>query len=162
MKKLILFILSMSFVFFQMSAQKKGLPVEIKTYITTYFPSYAIQNIVKGKITSYILDDSTTLKFDSKKVIVAIESKEKLPDTVIPAPILEYVNQNYPGMCISDWNLVLLNQQVRLIKNLNLIKEVKSVDEVKKVETEQSVSSELAKDIVLEFDSAGKFVKVVE
>lgn len=67
-----------------------------------------------------LLDGNIKLEFNKKNQIIDIESREKLPDSVIPAKILDYVSANYSGNFITGWEIDGRNQQVKLNNGLEL------------------------------------------
>jgi hypothetical protein len=67
-----------------------------------------------------ILEGGFSLEFDRKLEIIDIDGTGRLPDSVIPAKILDYVNQNYSGNYITDWEIDGKNQQVGLENELDL------------------------------------------
>ncbi|MBC8490760.1 MAG: PepSY-like domain-containing protein [Bacteroidetes bacterium] len=104
---------------------KKDLPSEIKSYVDTHFPDQAILQSVKDKeglTLSYeiTLDNLTELEFNRKSEIIKIEGKNKLPDSVIPQKLLNYVNNNYSDNFITEWELDDRNQQIQLDNGLEL------------------------------------------
>lgn len=101
------------------------LPVEISTYISTHFPDNAIiQSLIEHddltKTYEIILQGNYTLTFNRKKEIIDIEGISKLPDSVIPSKIREYVVANYPQNHIIGWEIDGRNQQVELDNDLDL------------------------------------------
>lgn len=102
-----------------------GLPKDASTYIQTHFPTHEIVQIVKdrdGLSLSYdvILSGGYKLDFDRKGKIEGVEGSAKLPDSVIPAPVLAYVNANYADHYIIDWELDDGGQEVKLVNGLEL------------------------------------------
>lgn len=112
------------------NAQKRTIPTDqvpeqITTYIATYFPSNALVKAVFDdhpvhKKYEISLTDKISLEFTPDYAIKEIKSKTKLPDAVIPAPILDYVKANYPSNVINDWELEDGNQLVELDSGLEL------------------------------------------
>lgn len=101
------------------------LPQEISTYLESHFPeNKVVQATVDKELFSksyeVILKDNTTLKFNSKNKITDIEAPSKLPNSVIPIQILDYVKTNYPNEVITDWELEDKNQQVELDNGITL------------------------------------------
>lgn len=101
------------------------LPTEAVMYIQTHFPEHKIVQIVKdrdGLSVSFdvILDGGYKLEFERKGAIKGVEGTAKLPDSVIPTPVLEYVNANYADQHIIDWELDDNGQEVKLINGLEL------------------------------------------
>ncbi len=104
---------------------ENDLPAEIRTFITTHFPANPIIQSVKdrdGLELTYeiILEGSISLEFNRKKQITDIDGIAKLPDTVIPSKIIDYVSANYSGNFITGWELDGRNQQVTLNNGLEL------------------------------------------
>ena len=101
------------------------LPAEISTYITTHFPENNIlQSMIElddfTKTYEVMLEGNFKLTFNRKKEIIDIEGFTKLPDSVIPEKIRQYVATNYPGNYIVGWELDGKNQQVELNNDLDL------------------------------------------
>lgn len=101
------------------------LPQEIRSYLSTHFPNNAIvQSTIDqdGFIKTYdlILEGNFNLEFNRKKEIISIDGISKLPDSVIPLEIREYVTINYPQNVIISWKLDGKNQEVELDNELNL------------------------------------------
>lgn len=101
------------------------LPKEIHSFITTHFSGKRIIQSVKdreGLELTYdiLLDGNIRLEFNSKKQIIDIESHDKLPDSVIPDKIINYVSTHYAGNYITGWELDDRNQQVRLNNGIEL------------------------------------------
>lgn len=100
-------------------------PAEIKTFVDTHFPNLAILQIVKDKdglkkTYDVRLENGFKLEFNRKMEIIEIEGTDRLPDSVIPVKILDYVNQNYPENYIIEWELEGKNQEVKLDSRLEL------------------------------------------
>lgn len=133
MKKLIFY--SISFIALIFSSEnvfsqdkiiaQKDLPMEIQNYLSTHFKEY---NIIKAKEDNekksmkykVTLNNNTKLEFNSSNKIIEIDSKSKLPESVIPAAISSYVKANYPTNHITDWEIEGENQQVELNNGLEL------------------------------------------
>ena len=101
------------------------LPAEISSYISTHFPEAKIlQSTIElddfTKTYEVMLEGNFKLKFNRKKEIIDIEGVTKLPDSVIPAKIKQYVSDNYPNNYIVGWELDGKNQQVELNNDLDL------------------------------------------
>lgn len=104
------------------------LPVNAQDYIEARFPTARITQVVRDREdleTSYdvILDNQVKLEFDKQGDCYSIESRhtEKLPDTVIPLKVLEYVQEHYPDAFITDWEKDKTDQEVRLSDNKELV-----------------------------------------
>jgi hypothetical protein len=101
------------------------IPTTIKSYVETHFADNTIILVVKDfedNITTYevFLNNKIDLEFNSSFEITSIESSTKLPDSVIPQPILTYVAENYPNNFITDWELETTYQEVELDNDLEL------------------------------------------
>lgn len=113
-------------------------PAEIKNYISTHFPDYSIVKVVEdndksSKTYEVILENNIRLEFNQDLQIIDIDAKTKLPDSVIPEKIRDYVTANYPTQVITNWEIEGINQHV-----------------------------ELDNDIELEFSMAGDFIRIVD
>ena len=119
---------------FMASCEKKTIseaqtPSEIKTYITTHFPTHTILQIMKNRddaklIYDIMLSDGITLEFNRKKEIIQIDGNKNtpLPNSVIPENIRTYVNTNHPSNYIIGWELTdRENQQIDLNNDFELI-----------------------------------------
>ena len=102
------------------------LPASIRTYIKTHFAENEVlqATIDKGRFsTNYdvILSKNITLEFDSKDKIEEIKGhNSKLPDSVIPKSILDYVKKNYPNNFITEWDLDKGKQKIELDNGIDL------------------------------------------
>ncbi len=103
-----------------------GLPSSAQTYITQHFPALDVLQVVKERDdlrVSYdvYLSEGYKLEFNKKGEIQGVEGNNKLPDSVVPAKILAYVNANYPDQFIIDWELDDRGQEVKLNNRLELV-----------------------------------------
>ena len=101
------------------------LPAEIKEYTETHFPGNPILQSVNElddltKTYEILLKDNFKLKFNRKKEIIDIEGETKLPDSVIPQKIMQYVISNFPDNFITGWEIEGRNQQIELDNDLDL------------------------------------------
>ena len=101
------------------------LPSGIKEFLSNHFSDAKVVKYVKTtkltKVTYKVeLLGGIELKFNDKKEIVEIESKTKLPDSVIPSKILDYVAVNYPDNFIVEWEIEDDHQEVELDNGLEL------------------------------------------
>lgn len=128
MKKLFLLALMPLFL---ISCEKEeiipltDIPSEISTFISTHFPDNPIIQVIKdtdGLELTYdiALDGGFFHKFNRKKEVIDIEGMSKLPDSVIPNKLLEYLTTNYSDNFIISWELDDRNQQVKLDNGLEL------------------------------------------
>ncbi len=130
MKKLSFVLLLMSTWFIPACESQKVLaenevPSAITAYVTTHFSSAKILQAVKdreGLSKSYdvILEGNISLEFNKKHEVTSIESRNALPDSVIPEKVLNYVRTNYPGHQILQWELDDRRQQVELDNKMEL------------------------------------------
>jgi len=102
------------------------LPIEAKTYISTYFSELEITQAVKDKEgigNSYdvYLSNGTVLEFDNKGKIESMKSTAGLPGSVIPDKLLAYVNTHYPAELITEWDIDRDDQEIQLSNGLELI-----------------------------------------
>ena len=66
------------------------------------------------------LSDNITLEFNRAKEVTDIDANAKLPDSVIPTEITQYVATNFPNNVITDWELEDRHQQVGLDNGVDL------------------------------------------
>ena len=104
------------------------LPAKVTDYINTHVPSCSIVQATKGlelSGTEYKvwLSEGYKLEFKGNRV-KDIEGNTKLPDTVIPAKILQHVTSNYANLYIVEWQLEDdggIRQEVKLNNGLELV-----------------------------------------
>lgn len=130
MKKLSFILMLVSAGFLSACESQKVLaendvPAAITTYVATHFPASKILQAVKdreGLTKSYdvILEGNITLEFNKKHQVTSIESRNALPDSVIPEKILSYIKATYPDNHILQWELDDNRQQVELDNKLEL------------------------------------------
>ena len=100
-------------------------PQEIEAFVNTYFPNNAIVRVTMDPADNMSTYDVTLagnieLEFNSKKELTSVESRTKLPDSLIPANIRSYVTTNYPQNYIVGWELEATYQQVELNNGVEL------------------------------------------
>lgn len=100
-------------------------PSEITSYINTHFPENSIIQTIKDtdgfELTYDItLNEGIYLEFNRKKEVIKIHGLERLPDSVIPVKLLEFVSLNYANNVIIKWELDDKNQQITLNNNTQL------------------------------------------
>ncbi|TDE18136.1 PepSY-like domain-containing protein [Dyadobacter psychrotolerans] len=107
---------------------ENNLPNSAKEYVEAHFPSASIQQVVKERDdlkTSFdvILDNQVKLSFDKDGDCYDAEGTltTKLPDSVIPLKVLEYVQKTYPDQFITDWEKDKTNQEIKLSSRLELV-----------------------------------------
>lgn len=126
-KKLVLgsaLMVSATYFSQEVAITQKQLPAPITKFIQTNFPGKTFSSVTQekkmGKTEYEIhLDNGTKLEFNNT-TINEIESTEKLPDAVVPKPILAYVNKNYPQNFIREWKLSYTKHKVELNSGLEL------------------------------------------
>lgn len=96
-----------------------------KTYLNTHFKDVAVTRVEKdreGALNEYevYLANGVKLEFNVNGEIDSIESLKQLPDSVIPAAILTYVNTNYPNEYIIEWDNDVNDQEVKISNGLEL------------------------------------------
>ena len=101
------------------------IPSEISDYTSTHFSEFPIIQVIKdtdGFELTYdvVLKDGYFLEFNRKKEIIDIEGVMALPNSVIPANIIEFVLENYSNNYIIGWELDKKNQQVKLDNSIEL------------------------------------------
>jgi len=101
------------------------LPATAQEFVESHFPAAKITQVVKDRDNldidyDVILDNGVSLVFDKDGNCEDIESKTKLPDTVIPLKLLEYVAANYPDHHIIEWEKDKTDQEVKLSNNVEL------------------------------------------
>jgi hypothetical protein len=101
-------------------------PVEIETYVDTYFPGSAIINVRQDVddnevVFEVLLEGDIQLEFDEAKQIMEIESATALPEAVIPVGIRDYVYSNYADRAVTDWELENGEQAIELDNELELV-----------------------------------------
>ncbi|MBW7868828.1 MAG: PepSY-like domain-containing protein [Brumimicrobium sp.] len=100
-------------------------PASIQAYVSKHFPNHKVLQTeidYEGLTKEYevILSDNIKLEFDGKNNIKNIDAKTKLPDSVIPKEILDYVKANYPNNFIIEWDLDKTHQSVELNNDIEL------------------------------------------
>lgn len=131
MKKILSSTLSVMLLLFTISCEKEkvisaaDLPLNIQTYISTHFSGNSVTKAVKQKdkneLYEVTLSDGTKLEFNAQNEVIDIDSKSKLPDSVIPNKILDYVTANYSSNYILGWELQNDNQEIQLNNQVVLL-----------------------------------------
>lgn len=104
------------------------LPALGKTFLSTYFYGFEIKSIEKEIENDIIIYDieyyggyEVILNGDGEWLQVEAPENMTIPnDGFIPAPILEYVKQNFSGYGINEINLTGQGYKVQLVTRLNL------------------------------------------
>ncbi len=141
MRKQFLPIALIALMGFGANAQTVNLPIDklpkgVTDYVKTNFPNQKIESATsekEGLSLDYnvLLNDKTKLEFDKLGKLKEVESTSKLPDSVVPKSISDYVKAKYPNNYIKSWEKDGKNQQVELDNGTDL-----------------------------EFDALGKFIKI--
>jgi len=100
-------------------------PGEIQAYIDTHFKGQAILHAIEdkdglSKTYDVALEGNVKLEFNRKKEIIDIESPQKLPDSVVPLKIREYIHSAFPNNTIVGWEIEGRGQQVNLDNHLSV------------------------------------------
>lgn len=100
-------------------------PNEIEAFVSNHFPSNKIIQVIEDqdgitKTYDVILDGNVNLEFNRDMEIIDIDAQEKLPNTVIPAKINEYMAQNFPNNFITDWKIDDNQQEIKLDNGLEI------------------------------------------
>lgn len=100
-------------------------PNQIQTYVKKHFPNNKVlQSKVdyEGLTKEYeiILSENIKLEFNKKNNIKSIDAKFKLPNSVLPKSISDYVALNYADNFIVEWDLDSTHQSVKLNNGIEL------------------------------------------
>ncbi|WP_353718886.1 PepSY-like domain-containing protein [Dyadobacter sp. 676] len=105
-----------------------ALPAAEKQYLDTHFPNVAISRVVRHRndnMTTYDvwLQNRIEVEFDAHGRVAGIDGQatERLPDSVLPTPILEYVNTRYEGQYVVEWERERNDQEIRLFNGTELV-----------------------------------------
>jgi hypothetical protein len=104
------------------------LPTPAKEFIALHFTNQTIANVVKEKdilekkpTYEVTLGNGTSLDFDQEGSVTEIDGKQtKLPDSIIPAKIAQYVHTTYANDYIVGWEKEGENQDIELNTQLEL------------------------------------------
>lgn len=99
------------------------LPEAASVYLQTHFKDIKITRVTKDRGDNdydVYLENDVTLEFTDKGEVESIKSIDELPNSVIPAKILDYVTTNYPDEYITEWELDGNGQEVQLSNKLEL------------------------------------------
>ncbi len=130
MKKILLMTALLGFIFTNAPAQEKRietneLPLISRAFIQEHFPDQHILVAVKesdnlSHTFEVMLDNQTKLEFSKNGKVNSVSSKSKLPDSLIPASILNYVKTNYANAYITEWEIEKGIQTVELNNDIDL------------------------------------------
>lgn len=104
---------------------KEDIPQKITEYVTTHFPENKIIHafkVIDDFVTCYevFLNDGFSLEFDRSFNIIEIKGNTKLPDSVIPEQIRNYIAKNFSNNYIAEWELENRLQTVELDNGFEL------------------------------------------
>lgn len=100
-----------------------ALPETVSAYLQTHFKNIAIARTTRDREDNdydVFLENGVKLEFSSNDQVESIKSTNKLPDSVIPVKILDYVTLNYPDEYITEWELEGNGQEIQLSNKLEL------------------------------------------
>lgn len=108
------------------TASENDLPAAAKTFISTHYGSQEVTRVIKdrdnGKVSwDVFLNNGTKLEFNKDGDLDEIEGTERIPDSVLPASVLQYVDQNYPGTFVRSWDVDDNHNEARLSNGIELI-----------------------------------------
>lgn len=102
------------------------LPQSSQTFITTYF-SKANVSYVKIDEESYgfeyevYLNNGNKVEFDKTGALKKVDcNHSKVPDGIVPAQVITYISNNYPGAFVTEWCKKRTNWNAELSNGLDL------------------------------------------
>lgn len=100
-------------------------PTQITSYAKEHFSKSDIVSIKEEKDKRKIeyevkLRNMEELEFDQDYKIKSVESKNELPNSVIPQQILDYVAKNHPNQVILEWKIKRNKQEIELDNDLEI------------------------------------------
>lgn len=115
MKNVISFLCMILFFTFNSCSQDRvitfdQLPANSQTTITKYFNKDNISFVkIDEEAFSYeyeiYFNDGTKVEFEKSGEVKKVDcNHQRVPDGLIPAPVLTYVKNNYPNAFIIEWN----------------------------------------------------------
>lgn len=129
MKKMFLLMILSAFLLVACDKEKviqtNDLPAIATGFIATHYPDKQILQTVKelDNLKTYYhvyLNNGTKLYFTRLGNIKKIEGTEAIPDTIIPALILNYIKSNYPAAFIREYEIDDATQEIKLSTAINL------------------------------------------
>ena len=101
------------------------LPTIAQEFVQAHFPAAKVTQVIRDRDNNDLdydvtLDSGIKLGFDKDGNVEDIESRTKLPDTVIPQKVREYVAATYPDHQIIEWEKDRTEQEVKLSNNVEL------------------------------------------
>lgn len=108
----------------EVTISQQQLPAAVTKFVRTHFSGTTISNItrepkMRGVEYDLVLSDGTKMEFKNNR-LQEIESPSRIPNSIIPASILNYVNRNYASSYIKEWNLDSRKQKVELNNGVEL------------------------------------------
>lgn len=94
-------------------------PKQITTYVEQNFPEHHIlkahRDVDNGKTEYEVkLNNHVELEFDNDFQIKEIDSKNGFPQKLLPTPIAEYLEANYPHATVTEWKRTKNGQKIEL------------------------------------------------
>ncbi len=125
----VFFIISISLFYGcekEVNISDSEIPSEIVDYVNTHFMGIKILQATQEKEGIFkkyeiYLEGGIFLEFNRKKEIIEIESSNKLPDSVIPEKIRQYVADKFAENFITDWKKERNEQKVELDNESEII-----------------------------------------
>ena len=106
--------------------EEQDLPQQARTFIATHFQGQTMIFSLKERddlSLSYEvrLSDGFELDFDRKGEVTNIDGNgSKLPDSVLPVLMREYLTAKFPGNWVTDWDKERYGQKVELDNGIEL------------------------------------------
>ena len=102
------------------------LPVAAKDFVTTYYTQDKVISVTKDDDFvrpdyTVLLSDGVKIDFEHSGALEKIRVREgAVPDAVVPSQILDYVNKNYPGAVVKEYEIGRADYEVKLSNRLEL------------------------------------------
>lgn len=104
------------------------LPQTAKEYLSTHFSTISISRVVRERDDKKLfydvsLQNRIEIEFNEAGQVIGIEGLrgERLPDSVIPLALLEYVNTHYSNHFIVEWDIDSRSQEIQLSNGIELV-----------------------------------------
>ena len=104
------------------------LPQTAKEYLSTHFSTIPISQVVRERDDKKLfydvsLQNRIEIEFNESGQVIGIEGLrgERLPDSVIPLALLDYVNAHYSNHYIVEWDIDSRSQEIQLSNGIELI-----------------------------------------
>jgi len=105
-----------------------SLPPLATEFIEAHYPDATIARVVRDRddlLKSYdvILDNQVELEFDRLGECYSVDApgNERIPDSIVPLKVLEYVQTNYPDEVMTEWEKSKTTQEVKLSNRKELV-----------------------------------------